>query len=88
MAKLIAILIALFILVSGLTSFIVVRNVSRNCNQIEALKAQIEVSIQRSIKTLPTLTYYKEHPSELQSALNQARQAAKQFAPSKCAGIF
>jgi len=54
------------------------------CVEIEKVKAEIRYTIQRSIKSLPTVGYYKSHPAELKSALEANRQILRTFAGKAC----
>ena len=55
-----------------------------NCLAIEHLKSYAYHAALRAEKTLPTLAYYREHPNELQVALDQVRDQKKFFAPNSC----
>ncbi len=55
-----------------------------NCRAIEHLKAYAYSTAVRSLKTLPTLAYYKQHPDELKPALTQVREQRDYFAPQTC----
>ena len=54
------------------------------CVRIEALKSVARSQLHRGLKTLPTLTYYKEHPDELADARAQIHQQLHEFRPVKC----
>lgn len=55
-----------------------------DCVRIEALKGVVRTQLRRALETLPTITYYKQHPVELgrQEALIQ--RELRDFAPSDC----
>ncbi len=55
-----------------------------NCRAVEHLKAYAYSTAVRSLKTLPTLAYYKQHPEELVPVLEQVRQQRDYFAPQTC----
>ena len=59
--------------------------VMQNCLAIEHLKSYAYATAIRSLKTLPTIAYYKQHPDELQAALGQVREQRAFFAPKPCA---
>jgi predicted membrane chloride channel (bestrophin family) len=54
------------------------------CREIENLKSSIRVTVTRSVKTLPKLAYYQQHPSELANAQQQNRAVLKRFAKRDC----
>ena len=54
------------------------------CNQVNALRIAITASLHRSEATLPTLTYYKQHLSELAKAERQIAAEISQFHPVRC----
>lgn len=62
-------------LVIGILAIIDVANIAHaNCAGISELRNTLVTLVQHSTRTLPTLTYYKQHPAELAQALQQARQ--------------
>lgn len=54
------------------------------CQESNKMKAQIRLTLSRSLATLPTLTYYRDRPAELQRALRQTRETIRDFAPTVC----
>lgn len=58
--------------------------VARNCVAIERLKSYTHDATARALKTLPTLTYYKQHPDELRIQIRELRRLRMQFAPRRC----
>jgi hypothetical protein len=56
----------------------------RNCVQIETLKGTVRVQLSRSLRTLPTLAYYKAHPVELAAQIAATRQSLGEFAELHC----
>ena len=58
--------------------------VRRDCLAIEHLKSYAYSTAQRSLRTLPSLAYYKEHPGELRLVLDQVRQEITFMAPKPC----
>lgn len=54
------------------------------CVQVQALKAQIVQTLERSKKGLPANAYFKAHPKELARALKDADQSIRDFQPTKC----
>lgn len=54
------------------------------CIRIELLKSVARAQLNRSLTTLPTLAYYKEHPVELVDAQQQTLEYLKKFKPIKC----
>lgn len=54
------------------------------CEEVEKVKAQIHMTVERSNKTLPTIVYFREHPAELKQALEQNQKTLKTFAPDSC----
>lgn len=57
------------------------------CVQVEALKKSMRVIMTRSLTTLPTLQYYRDHPQELQKAVDSTNQALIDFKETKCDSI-
>lgn len=55
-----------------------------NCQSIEALKVQVRGSLRRARKTLPTITYYREHPGELTTQLKTVNQELRRFERHSC----
>jgi hypothetical protein len=88
MIKLFVTLIAIFSIgVAGL-SVLSYQNAHYNCVQLEHVKAGTLKQIARSDKTLPTLTYYKMHPKQLQAALEVNARLEEVYAPQSCHGLF
>jgi len=54
------------------------------CFRIEKLKAVARAQLNRALKTLPTLAYYKDHPAELRSARDQSLVQLHEFKPVRC----
>lgn len=54
------------------------------CVAVNRLDATIETSLKRSLKTIPTLSYYKQHPKEKATVLSQVRQEIASFQPQNC----
>ena len=54
------------------------------CVRIEMLKTGFRGSLNRGLKTLPTLAYYKTHPRELADQVRLIENQIKEYAPSKC----
>ena len=54
------------------------------CVRIESLKSLARSQIERALVTLPTLSYYKEHPEELAVAVRQIHRQLREFAPVTC----
>lgn len=56
----------------------------RVCLRTELTKVYALGTLDRSLKTLPTLAYYKEHPLELRIQLRNVRETRHDFLPSPC----
>lgn len=54
------------------------------CREVEKVKAQIYMTVDRSNKSLPSIAYFREHPVELEAALRQNQRTLKTFAPGHC----
>ena len=54
------------------------------CVQVQAINAQIEVSLHRSLKSIPTISYYKNHPDELAKVIEQTQEQIELFQPHSC----
>ena len=54
------------------------------CEQVNELRVAITASLQRSEATLPTLSYYRHHLTELARAERQVAQELAQFHPVRC----
>lgn len=59
----------------------------RICVAVNKVNTTIETTLHRSLKTLPTITYYKEHPDELVQQIALVRQEITEFKPLKCKGF-
>lgn len=56
----------------------------RACRRINKLDVTIQKQLQVSLTTTPKLTYYKNHPQELQSVLANLRSEIEAFKPQPC----
>ena len=58
----------------------------KGCKRVQTLQGYALETIQRSEKTLPTISYYKnpDHRNELVTQLTNLRLAEKDFTPIKC----
>lgn len=54
------------------------------CNTVEGLKAVIRGVVVPTRDELLKTSYYKTHPAEIPSAIQQGKKVAKQFAASDC----
>ena len=54
------------------------------CVAVNKLDTTIETSLRRSLKTIPTLSYYKQHPKEEATVLAQVHQEIASFEPQNC----
>lgn len=84
-----AVLLALVWYDQGQGETAVVNRMCATLNQSNAsLHKYIDTQLARAEKTLPTLDYYKQHPSELHDALNriieQRRETDEALAPTDC----
>ena len=59
-----------------------------NCHTIQKQNEYIVQSTQRAEKSLPTISYYREHPSELQAQMKILKAQEKRFQPVPCASIL
>lgn len=64
------------------------RSTTSNCHRIAQLEQVIQIQVKRSIKTLPTISYYRLHPDELQHQLALARDELRAFTPTACSLQF
>lgn len=55
-----------------------------NCQQIEAIKAQIRGTVEASLLRLPKVDYYEDHPDELAQAEKDARASVARFGEEDC----
>jgi len=60
------------------------RSALSNCQQIEAVKTEISVILNRSLASLSSNSYYAEHPDDLRKALADSADALRRFAPDDC----
>lgn len=51
------------------------------CEQVEAIRTYARDTATRSLESLPTIGYYREHPSELDQALANVRRQREAFIP-------
>lgn len=90
---LIAIVLAV-VLVIGMIGVTAWRGVERRngllkvCGQVELVKKQITVTLNRSKDSLPTIKYYEDHPDELKKALENTNKALSEFKPVDCKELF
>ena len=77
---------ATLILVCVFGMFLYASNKSRGrCEDLQSLRAYVLNSTDRAIKSLPTISYYKAHPSERARALVNLQQQRDEFAtPLNC----
>lgn len=54
------------------------------CEQIEVVKGYNRGAIERGLKTLPTVAYYKQHPAELKAQVAELNHLKFQFKKEKC----
>jgi hypothetical protein len=54
------------------------------CVRVSRINAQIEVSLHRSLKSIPTIAYYKNHPEELAKVIDQTQEQIELFRPVSC----
>lgn len=56
------------------------------CQSVEKIKSYNYDAINRAIKVLPTIAYYKnpDHKNELSAQLVELKRVKVQFSPSKC----
>ena len=74
-------LAALCVLAALFASYYVQHNA---CGAIDKQDRYIVASLRRSLKTIPTLDYYKHHPRERDQALAQIRQEIVVFSQPAC----
>lgn len=56
----------------------------RNCVQIEELKSEIRDQLAQSIRDLPKVAYFRDHPDELLRQRNQLARSVDRFRPLHC----
>lgn len=54
------------------------------CKQVNRLSSKLLVLVERSAKTVPTLAYYKEHPTELKLVQVQNDETERALQPIPC----
>jgi len=54
------------------------------CKQVEMVKDQIRATLERGLKSLPTIDYYRTRPEELKRAIESNRRALDAFKRRKC----
>lgn len=60
------------------------RSALSNCQQIEIVKTEIRHTVEASVRRLPRLAYYRDHPDELGPALRDAKASVARFAALDC----
>lgn len=58
------------------------------CNDVQDLRSYVLGSTNRAIKTLPTISYYRDHPDERDAALNNLEQQRQEFATPLDCSLF
>lgn len=56
----------------------------QECQQVEAVKSALRDTIGASLKTMPSIAYYKKHPHELEAALKETHLSLSRFAARDC----
>jgi hypothetical protein len=57
------------------------------CQAVVKLDGAVTDSLKRSLKNLPKIAYYKDHPDELAIQQEQTRETLKEFIPpTECVG--
>ena len=56
----------------------------QSCAALDKQDSYIVTSLRRSLRTLPTLDYYKHHPRELRAALADIRAEIDVFSQRAC----
>ncbi len=54
------------------------------CDTTNANREYIRLVLVRSLKTLPTIAYYRERPKELADAIDQTNQTLRALPPDPC----
>lgn len=78
---------AWLIVFTGLTAWNLHRNKTlsqENCAGIARLDVAISATLERSLRTIPTLRYYKQHPDERDRALAEIHRELRTFVPPDC----
>lgn len=84
-AHMLLIYVSVMITILVPTAFVVVGvNQQENCNDIERIKTQIRVTLERSGKSLPDIEYYRDRPAELRRALDQNAESLEAFRSNSC----
>ena len=59
------------------------------CVSVVRLDLAISETLQRSLKSLPKIQYYREHPAELRTAQRETRISLRKFVPPRaCVGAI
>lgn len=88
-ARTLALWALLVALIANVALYLGLAGVARgSCRDVEEIKAYVAAAITRSVETLPTIDYYREHPDELAEQLARLRQQADDFKPSTCPGVL
>lgn len=77
---LLGIILACVLCLGGWTAHISIQS----CQRVDRLERIAQQQAYRSLKTLPTLAYYKAHPDELSKARDQINGEIAAFAPESC----
>lgn len=59
-----------------------------NCQDIQTLNTNATLSLHRALKSLDSISYYKNHPDEKAQQIIVIKQQLKEFAPQSCRHIF
>lgn len=58
------------------------------CESIQSIDHSIRLTLEQTLRTLPTISYYQHHPAELADQQRQTMKALEQFTPPKaCASV-
>ena len=77
------------IIVAVLGMFLSASNKSAHrCNDLQNLRSYVLHSTDRAIKSLPTIAYYRQHPDERRTALENLVLQREQFATPLDCSIF
>jgi hypothetical protein len=79
-AMVIAAMLAVFLFASSTSD--------SRCNDLQDLRAYVLGSTNRAIKSLPTISYYREHPDERANALANLTQQRDEFSTPLDCSIF
>jgi hypothetical protein len=58
------------------------------CDDLQNLRAYVLASTNRTIRALPTISYYQEHPEERARALQNLEQQREEFATPLDCSLF